>query len=101
MLAALSLLASLLLLATLRSTEAAVGLPPALSESSAAAAAADPQAANTHADSRSLADQAYDDTPVLPAVPWWPARVAPAWPQPTPRHGHGTRPQPRLRPPSA
>ena len=100
MLAALSLLAWLLLLATLRPAEAAAGLPPALSETSAMAAP-DPQATDAQAESRGLADQAYDDTPIVPALSWRPARVAPAWPQPAPRHGAGTHPQPRLRPPSA
>lgn len=53
-------------------------------------------------ETRSSAEQvAYDDTPVLPMAPCWPARVVPRWPEPAPRHGAGTRPQPRLRPPSA
>lgn len=100
MLSALSLLASLVLLAALRPAQAAAELPPALSEASAVAAP-EAQAADAQAQSRNLADQAYDDTPVVPAVPWWPARSAPTWPQPTPRHGAGTDPRPRLRPPSA
>lgn len=94
-LAALLLIALLAVLAPSRPAAAAL---PAIG----AVAAQDMPAEDAQAEARSLADQvAYDDTPVLPAPPWWPVRVAPTWPQPAPRHGVGTHPQPRLRPPSA
>lgn len=97
-LAALVLIALLALMPPLRSAPAPV--PPAPAESGQAAAP-DMQTDAQDA-SRSSADQlAYDDTPVLPAAPWRPARIAPIWAEPAPWHGAGTHPRPRLRPPSA
>ena len=98
-LAALLLIALLALMPSLRSVPTAVSPTPA---AIGQAAAPDMQAADAQEDaSRSSADQlAYDDTPVLPAAPWRPTRVAPIWPEPAAWHGAGTHPQPRLRPPS-
>lgn len=97
-LAALLLIALLALLPPLRSAPTAV--PPMPAESGQAAAP-DMQT-DAHDASRSSADPlAYDDTPVLPAAPWRPARIAPSWAEPAPWHAAGTHPRPRLRPPSA
>ncbi|WP_241093253.1 MULTISPECIES: hypothetical protein [Xanthomonas] len=99
MLAALLLIALLALMPALR--PAPTALAPAPTDSGQAAAP-EVQVADAQDASRSSADQlAYDDTPVLPAAPWRPARIAPIWPEPAARHGAGTHPRPRLRPPSA